>query len=440
MPPNDLNVNEYIEWGANQQHGSMIHFYRIPLKHFLPATFTFNSSWLCRRELPKKTNIVDDQFQWPEVLAAAMPSVASRFNPHPPESRLFAVVDKRLLDDLQRFKLHTVEFYKSIKDNTRQALFTEASVKEDFWLSKIDFNGEHLPTGSGTKAALCKIVESADQHFLKVLFRNLASDLFFWVFRTVNDPVDSLYNKLEQPVTTIITSDGKHTIVTYKMIHQLRRTTAISNDILNIILLLFADRDRRLTASYNDVHSNDIRFQHRKRSLFLPPECMINILQGVPIDKTFIPVDLPPFETLRRIYIVHRQEQEGDKICLFEIHLVKKRIRYHDPRTKTDEQRFIEMNNVQKAISTYLNAQLQIDNNFIWPISYFHMHSKLATDIFDIRFPMYGVLENECDAGIYMYAIIYYIEYGCPFSFVESDMSILRFNLSYWILQGNLPI
>lgn len=86
-------------------------FYHMPMKIILfnPILYMSPENWL--NKLGAYTEY-DPNFQWPEAIAIAMNSVASdRFNPHPPEPRLYAALDDQIIQKKQVFCDETVLFY-----------------------------------------------------------------------------------------------------------------------------------------------------------------------------------------------------------------------------------------------------------------------------------------------------------------------------------------
>lgn len=65
-----------------------------------------------------RDSIEEPGFQWPAILAACMASVATRFNPHPPEPRLFAVAHAQLQDLDRRYLDSTVTAYDTVTNMT----------------------------------------------------------------------------------------------------------------------------------------------------------------------------------------------------------------------------------------------------------------------------------------------------------------------------------
>jgi hypothetical protein len=81
-PPNDDAAN-YVKF-LKDNHLS----YHMPLRSFLLSDARCNPSWVT--ELAN-TSELEPEFNWPDVLAAAMPSVVTRFDKHPPDPRLLVL-------------------------------------------------------------------------------------------------------------------------------------------------------------------------------------------------------------------------------------------------------------------------------------------------------------------------------------------------------------
>ncbi|KAJ1391087.1 hypothetical protein B484DRAFT_408835, partial [Ochromonadaceae sp. CCMP2298] len=73
--------------------------YLIPLKSFLLNRKAQNQDFHWDVKIGQAAEI-DPGFQWPEILAAAMPSVVTRFNLNPPPPRQYSTTDTVLLEDL----------------------------------------------------------------------------------------------------------------------------------------------------------------------------------------------------------------------------------------------------------------------------------------------------------------------------------------------------
>mmetsp|Transcript_3798 Transcript_3798/g.5359 ORF Transcript_3798/g.5359 Transcript_3798/m.5359 type:complete len:878 (-) Transcript_3798:1152-3785(-) len=86
-------------------------FYNMPMRIVLfnPTVYMSPDNWL--NKLGGYSDY-DPNFKWPEAIAIAMNSVASdRFNPHPPEARVYSALDEQIVLKKQNFCDATVLYY-----------------------------------------------------------------------------------------------------------------------------------------------------------------------------------------------------------------------------------------------------------------------------------------------------------------------------------------
>ena len=104
-PPSNL-VEDYVAKVASQNQTISL-----PLRRQLFSPTYTHTNFCWRKGL--LTDIgeeIDPGFKWPALLAAAMPSVASRFNPNPPLPRLFAFDHPDLQNLLVRYTSATSRY------------------------------------------------------------------------------------------------------------------------------------------------------------------------------------------------------------------------------------------------------------------------------------------------------------------------------------------
>lgn len=108
-------INSSEEYLVKMQANSIP--YHIPLKEaILDSNFEVRqTSWA--HDMPYHTARIDPHFVWPELLAAALPSVATSHNSNPPHSRVYPSESDELRGFLQEFKARTDDrYYGSILD------------------------------------------------------------------------------------------------------------------------------------------------------------------------------------------------------------------------------------------------------------------------------------------------------------------------------------
>lgn len=93
--------------------------------------------------MPVDPTVLVPDFKWPEVLAGAMNSVTSEFNPHRHEPRLYAPSDAALTADIVLFADKTINYYDvEVAGMTQMQLW--ALVKR-----KLNYRGEVLAAKGG---------------------------------------------------------------------------------------------------------------------------------------------------------------------------------------------------------------------------------------------------------------------------------------------------
>ena len=81
---------------------------------------------------------ININFVWPEIIAAALNSVVSEFNPHPPNPRMYSPTDVALTEAIVLFNIKSSMYYEEIlKASTN--VFLQSFIKR-----KIGYNGEIL--------------------------------------------------------------------------------------------------------------------------------------------------------------------------------------------------------------------------------------------------------------------------------------------------------
>jgi hypothetical protein len=69
--------------------------------------------------LPFANELIDPNFEWPELIAAAMDSVVTEQNPYPYEPRLILSTNVQLHDKLAEISQRTSSFYENIQHESK---------------------------------------------------------------------------------------------------------------------------------------------------------------------------------------------------------------------------------------------------------------------------------------------------------------------------------
>lgn len=89
--------------------------FHTPLAEYIfgkEAALSISASW--KAKLTIEGRDINPGFQWPEILAAALPSVMTEFSPNPPGPRLYTADQSRLSIIKQSFVTNTRAYYESL--------------------------------------------------------------------------------------------------------------------------------------------------------------------------------------------------------------------------------------------------------------------------------------------------------------------------------------
>ena len=139
-PPSN-NSNEYVQHLRANGVG-----YHIPLKAILLDCQQVISypAW---KDKPLRSFPVSNlnMFEWPEVLSAAMHSVKTSMNMHPPESRLYVPRDEQLVMELNNFMTNVGPVHY---DTVLRGTSTTKERLKEMIDRKVGYNGE-IPSKTG---------------------------------------------------------------------------------------------------------------------------------------------------------------------------------------------------------------------------------------------------------------------------------------------------
>jgi len=113
--------------------------YHIPLKTIILDSDAFivdHNQWNCPINSIRDIN---PDFQWPEIIAAAMNSVVTDFNPHAPNPRMYSTTDISLEENVLTYTTNSAAYYEIVLAGlTNTAL--QSVIKR-----KVGYNGEVMP-------------------------------------------------------------------------------------------------------------------------------------------------------------------------------------------------------------------------------------------------------------------------------------------------------
>lgn len=152
---NDHVRNSWIDWGnryvpiSSDAQEYVLQLFKTKHPMRLPSQDLFEDnfkrvSW----ERKSYRTLITPTFEWPAMMQVAMDSVATRFNPNPPNPRfLVQAADQPLSERLTAFRAEMAPYYAVLASN-KDAAYLKGSV-----LRKVTFDAEIHATSNGTYKA-----------------------------------------------------------------------------------------------------------------------------------------------------------------------------------------------------------------------------------------------------------------------------------------------
>lgn len=114
--------------------------FHTPLAEYLFGTEATSLLAPWKSKLTNESRDINPGFQWPEILAAALPSVMTEFTPNPPGPRLYTADQSRLSLIKTAFINSSREYYNNLVLNREREIATLMN-------QKVQPSGHILPTG-----------------------------------------------------------------------------------------------------------------------------------------------------------------------------------------------------------------------------------------------------------------------------------------------------
>mmetsp|Transcript_3797 Transcript_3797/g.5355 ORF Transcript_3797/g.5355 Transcript_3797/m.5355 type:complete len:396 (-) Transcript_3797:578-1765(-) len=222
-------------------------FYNMPMRIVLfnPTVYMSPDNWL--NKLGGYSDY-DPNFKWPEAIAIAMNSVASdRFNPHPPEARVYSALDEQIVLKKQNFCDATVLYYDGrLKTATAKLL-------KEMLRRRVGYSGEE-PCLTGVKTELINRIKDVHLQMIIIFARKLSPpDMEFVdsIFRQ-----DTSYPEIANKVVASITTPNTNVSVevSTKTIQELKLAQPLSKSLMNGVWKLFEKRDQRIYDAHKEVN------------------------------------------------------------------------------------------------------------------------------------------------------------------------------------------
>jgi hypothetical protein len=184
---------------------------------------------------------VDSNFEWPEILAAAMPSVQTNFQRHPPLPRLYVSTAANITNCTQFYKNCTLTFYNNMTTLSLEKL-------KKMLVQKVSYNGYCLAT-TGTKAELINRAKTYDVQIIAYLYHPVAPALLQYQNEIIVS--ESLLN---ESIAKVNDMD-----VTRVNLKQFRANSNLTSNTMNLLLELFTIRQTKLLNMFNEDMKNKYR-------------------------------------------------------------------------------------------------------------------------------------------------------------------------------------
>lgn len=142
----EITSTSYIKQLMSRTNGKFA--YHIPLEKFILYKENVASSFKSRSGISSSLefHLIDPSFKWPDILAAAMESVALESNPHPVEPRLYVQANEALSREVDAVMNQRGAFYAEfLKRNRNNSL----KVLKNILSAKVSYLGI-VPSLSGT--------------------------------------------------------------------------------------------------------------------------------------------------------------------------------------------------------------------------------------------------------------------------------------------------
>jgi len=288
-------------------------FYNMPMRIVLfnPTVYMSPDNWL--NKLGGYSDY-DPNFKWPEAIAIAMNSVASdRFNPHPPEARVYSALDEQIVLKKQNFCDATVLYYDGrLKTATAKLL-------KEMLRRRVGYSGEE-PCLTGVKTELINRIKDVHLQMIIIFARKLSPpDMEFVdsIFRQ-----DTSYPEIANKVVASITTPNTNVSVevSTKTIQELKLAQPLSKSLMNGVWKLFEKRDQRIYDAHKEVNDGKQHYIPFKRSYFIPPQFLEALLEFQPDNNNILDEYFPErfqMASMHRAYFLEKLREDDDCFCVF---------------------------------------------------------------------------------------------------------------------------
>jgi len=377
-----------------------------------------DSAW--RSKLSMDTSDINTEFQWPEVLAAATPSVRSEFDLHPPHPRRIIVSQNELVDCLKEVT-EKVKAYYSFAATT----LTSSNIKSKL-NQKLQRSGHFMATSALDKKQLLEAWEQHDHTVFEAIFNKLST-----LQREIVDPL-CLPNQTN--ISESIKSKRNDIVFNRLILNEINGNLSLNVTVMNTILKLFRQRNEVAVSKSTSYHSSifvDVEtctaiMNYDTSKTFDPvnPECT-NLLA---IDVQLGNLNASKMNLLSRIYFPYFH---SDGVFGMIIMDMKSKCFYyvHHGNQDTDKE----------FLDTLLEKVVQQFNLLLDEIS--PADTGGASDEWQIS--LYPLNTSSCSdhySGIFIATVLCFLVQECPVYIPENQLLNLKQKFAFWVIMGELPI
>ena len=386
-------------------------FYRVPFLQIFRSKEIMNPDWAIH--LTAELEVGDEDFKWPEQLAAAMHSVQFSFQRMHIPCRVFQPMDTELRDRLKHYASKSEVYYSDQYLNSAKFVL---DVLKDMLKQRIMDDGSSHVIGSGPKRSIVEKLKQTDKMYVTSLLRPLNAVNSQFITTLLLKP----YHSIEECNSIKATSKDGTLSLTWSQIRQFNVGKLIRFEVMQFILKLFHDRFTLMKAIHERRRSEDGTSKLKEHTYLLSPANLNEI-------------PLTTLADMYKVFIVFKLTDNinTDDWALLVVDFVRLKVYYVDVLLSGDV-----------ALTESINAKLTQYQEFV--NAWMHRCNWIPVAAFPcVLYPKeehaFEPIQNTFDSAIYITTIIDMISHECPRFFEQSDTFNLRQSICYNVLNNYFP-
>lgn len=421
-PKKDSTAMEYIKYLQDNELP-----YHVPLRWFFyNAKAIKKPRWVNSGSVPL-VNSHSDIFDVPLIHAIAQDSVQTQFNPNPPQPRAYAAADVIMQQDVNDFNMMAKPFY----DLCGSSQISTEKLKGILHRS-VTYSCEIIPS-SGAGGMILFLTTYCFLYYLSVVKRTLVSrirDFVIPFIRILHRRLDySEQNVVDMKIAPVVMRDELNQPVCQVNGNPVQKETfmefeaghMISERLMSAMLHLLSRRDFRVVQGYSDRYSRSPHYVAWRPSLYYNANFLRHLQDAQ---------HLLQWPNAYRVYIaVKSPDTNIDDWALLIVDISTRSLFYLDPRRPVYDPADQVMTQKLLEYETAINRILPIcglDATVPWRCAlYPHQY--------------FEPLNNDCDSGMYVFTLMYFLSAPCPLAFKAVDIVKFRSSFAYFMLSGDIP-